>query len=97
MVLYAQGADLTNTVVRQASFTTVNDELLATFTYQVRSNLSDVTITTEASDDLINWRNDTSVVTSDPQANGVTYITVRAATPTLSGDKYFRLSVEINP
>ncbi len=97
LVLYAQGADLTNTVVRQASFTTVNDELLATFTYQVRSNLSDVTITTEASDDLINWRNDTSVVTSDPQANGVTYITVRAATPTLSGDKYFRLSVEINP
>ncbi|MDC0286349.1 lamin tail domain-containing protein [Akkermansiaceae bacterium] len=97
LVLYAQGADLTKTVVRQASFTTVNDELLATFTYQVRSNLSDVTITTEASDDLINWRNDTSVVTSNPQANGVTYITVRAATPTLSGGKYFRLSVEINP
>jgi hypothetical protein len=97
LVLYAQGADLTNKVVRQASFMTVNDELLATFTYQVRSNLSDVTITTEASDDLINWKRDTSIVTSNPQANGVTYITVRAATPTLSGDKYFRLSVEINP
>jgi hypothetical protein len=97
LVLYAQGADLTNKVVRQASFMTVNDELLATFTYQVRSNLSDVTITTEASDDLINWKRDTSIVTSNPQANGVTYITVRAATPTLSGGKYFRLSVEINP
>ena len=97
LVLYAQGADLTNTVVRKTSFTTINDEILATFTYQVRSSLSDVTITTEVSDDLIDWRSDTIIVTSSPQANGVTYITVRANTPTLSTGKYFRLSVEMTP
>jgi hypothetical protein len=97
LVLYAQGADLTNTVVRKTSFMTINDEILATFTYQVRSSLSDVTITTEVSDDLIDWRSDTIIVTSSPQANGVTYITVRANTPTLSTGKYFRLSVEMTP
>jgi hypothetical protein len=97
LVLYAQGADLTNTVVRKTSFTTINDEILATFTYQVRSSLSDVTITTEVSDDLIDWRSYTIIVTTSPQANGVTYITVRANTPTLSTGKYFRLSVEMTP
>ena len=97
LVLYAQGADLTNTVVRRTSFTTINDEILATFTYQVRSNLSDVTITTEVSDNLLDWRSDTNIVTSSPQANGVTYITVRATTPTLTTGKYFRLSVEMTP
>ena len=97
LVLYAQGADLTNTVVRRTSFTTINNDLVATFTYQVRSNLSDVIITTEVSDDLINWSRDTNIITSSPQSNGVTYITVRAATPTSSEGKYFRLSVEMNP
>ena len=97
LVLYAQGADLTNTVVRRTSFTTINNNLVATFTYQVRSNLSDVIITTEVSDDLINWSRDTNIITSSPQSNGVTYITVRAATPTSSEGKYFRLSVEMNP
>ena len=76
---------------------TFNGELFATFTYQVRSNLSDVTITTEVSDDLINWKRDANIVTSSPQSNGVTYITIRAATPSVSASKYFRLSVEMNP
>lgn len=97
LVLYAQGADLTNTVLREASFMTINSKLFATYTYQVRSDLRDVTIITEVSEDLIDWKRDTNIVTSDPQPDGVTYITVRAATPTESIGKYFRLSVEMNP
>lgn len=98
LIRYAQGADLTNSVMRQASFTTDNGAIFATFTYQVRANLGDASVFAEVSDDLMDWRRETTVVGTSPQANGVTLITVRAATPTAPGStKFFRLSVEINP
>jgi hypothetical protein len=84
--------------MRQASFTTDNGAIFATFTYQVRANLGDASVFVEVSDDLMDWRRETTVVGTSPQANGVTLITVRTATPTAPGStKFFRLSVEINP
>ncbi|MDA7930223.1 hypothetical protein N9B63_05235, partial [Akkermansiaceae bacterium] len=98
LIRYAQGADLTNSVMRQASFTTDNGALFATFTYQVRANPGDASVFAEVSDDLMDWRRETTIVGTSPQANGVTLITVRTATPTAPGStKFFRLSVEINP
>ncbi len=98
LILYAQGTDLTNSVTREASISKFNDEAFATFTYQVRSNLGDAIVFAEISDNLMDWKRDTTIVDHSEQANGITFITVRAATPSLSGDKkFFRLSVEMNP
>jgi hypothetical protein len=98
LILYAQGADLTNSVTRAASISKLNDETFATFTYQVRSNLGDAIVFAEISDNLMDWKRDTTIVDHSEQANGVSFITVRAATPSLSGGKnFFRLSVEMNP
>lgn len=98
LILYAQGADLTNPFIREASFTIVEEVPFATFTYQVRSNLTDAAVVAEVSADLMNWHRDTTIIESNPQPNGVTLITVRAVSPvTSAAKKYFRLSVVMNP
>lgn len=98
LVLFARGVDLNNGPAWSISPITIGGQDFVTFTYQVRTNLSGVSVIPEISSDLESWERSAIPVSSVDQADGTTLITVRSSTPSDAGQKSFvRLFVTFSP
>lgn len=98
LLLFARGVDLNSGPAWSTSSITVGTNEFVAITYQVRTNLSGVSVIPEISSDLENWARSAIPVSEIDQPDGTTLITVRSATPADANQKSFvRLVVTFTP